>query len=355
MKIMIRLFFLVFVSTIGFLSCEKETTFEYLAFDPVPMDLSGMPSNNLHDIAIDRNHTFYFVTIHGDVEPPYAKSCLSRRVNEADNFEIVDDRFPLLGNVFFDRNNHLWCYTSKILYKIESGSHTKIIELPDILESGLFYCLAVDNDNTIWLGGLLTGLYKIDRNLHITHYNTENSDLPTNSLNNIHIDKNNNVWIALRENQGVLKISNDKWTIYNHQNSSITNQGIICLATDKNNHLWIGTGWDDENQSLMCFNGEKWETINPRNDKNEVVKGMVDNIHLGGSKLYIVSRQFVRYPEGGHAISNELLTFDGARWNKVYGFPENDSSNQIGRVIVDDYRKVVWVWFGNKGIFKLPY
>ena len=310
-----------------------------------------MPGTSLQNMTIDNNHVFYFVTSEIDREalenwPPYSnslpcRSYLLRKADETSHFEIIDGRF-IGGKLCFDKNNHLWSWTGSTIYKKEGNSYIKIIELP--FDGGMFNSLAVDNDNNIWVGGLQTGLYKIDNRLNITHYDSE---LPTNSMTHIHIDKNNNIWVALW-NRGVLKITKDQWIVYDN----ISSQSIWSLVTDKNDHLWIGTGFfNEENQSLRCFDGEYWETVKPRNDKNEHVNGMVRRVQSDGQKIYaLVEHVYVLSGGGAEMTSNELLTFDGVTWNKIYEIPDEDI---IFDLVVDHYRQAVWVTT-NKGIHKIP-
>lgn len=324
---------------IGFISCNKE-----IAENDKSYFLSEMPGIQMFDMALDRNNAFYFVSGETDesIEVPLHSNCLpirlylSKKNNESSDFEVLNDHF-YGGKLFFDRNNQLWIMTGTAVYRFDGAQYHQMIEL----SSGLLNFLTVDMDNNIWTGGFQTGLYKFDNQLNVTHFTAENSKLPTNSMTNIHIDKDNNKWIALWDYQGVLKISDTSWNIYNSNNSNIcSGQNIWCLVTDKNGHLWLGTGWDDSEVLLMRYDGANWETINPKNDKNETVRGAVRQLYSDGNKIYVVSDQ---------SKNMELSTFDGTKWEKVYGFPEDDG---IGKLIMDQYRQVVWITTLNKGVFK---
>jgi len=310
-----------------------------------------MPGTSLYNMAIDNNHVFYFVTSEIDNEawekmPKWSsymptKGYLSRKKEEIGNFEILVEYFG--GKLCFDKNNQLWVLNSSAIYKLDESSFnkTKVLELTDETSGSLDF-IAVDNDNNIWAGGLQSGLYKIDNELNVSHYHVNNSKLPTNSMTNIHIDQNNNIWVALW-NRGILKITKDQWVVYDN----ISSQNIWCLVTDKDGHLWVGIGWDDISQSLMRFDGTNWEFVSPRNDKNELVNGTVRRLQSDGRKIYVVSEQVKNMT----FWSNELLTFDGVNWNKIYEIPEDDS---ILDLVVDDYRQSVWITTPNKGIFKIP-
>jgi Two component regulator propeller. len=320
-----------------------------------------MPGTGLYNMAIDNNHMLYFVTSEVDEEawkkmPPWSsylpiKVYLSRKNDETGKFEILGEHFG--GKLCFDKNNQLWVLSSSTIYKLDDKSFnkTKILDLSGETSRSLDF-IAVDNDNNIWAGGMQSGLYKINNELNISHYDISNSKLPTNSMTNVYIDKNNNIWIILGS-EGVLKIYNNEWTVYNHLNTNITPQSIWSLASDKNGDLWIGTGmFNETGTSLMHFDGNQWETVKPRNDKNELVNGSVRHLQSDGKKIYVVVEHVRVFSGGAEFISNELLTFDGTKWNKIYEIPENEN---ISDLVVDDYRQAVWVSTLNKGIYKIPY
>ena len=343
-----KIFFcLISVAMLGYTSCNKEKTESSLSY--------GLPGTSLDDMAIDNNHVFYFVTSEIDKDLienwpsiysflPY-RLYLSKKSDETGKTEILDDRYAG-GKLYFDKNNHLLTFDSYAIYRIDGNSRHVIFELPDKKTDLAF--IAVDNDNNIWAGGFQTGLYKIDNQLDIIHYHENNSELPTNYVKDIHIDKNNDIWIVTGwygTKQGLIKISNGQWFVYD---LNFSNPSITSLITDKNGYLWIGTGWDDENQTLKRFDGASLETVHPRNEKNEIVEGTVCYLQSDGSKLYVM----IAKSKDNISYSYVLLTFNGINWNKIYEIPED---NWIGNLIVDDYRQVVWVRTANKGIFKIPF
>lgn len=336
--------FILLVIIAFLISCDKENLIDQI------VDFSDMPGKHIMEMEIDNDNIFYYATSERDTSvevPPWAsyipsKAYLSKRETEMGDFEILDDDFIFVDEMLFDKNNNLWARNAKTIYLKEGDIYREIVDLPD--DSGLFNFITVDNENNIWAGGF-TALYKIDNNLNIEKFTDENSPL-TSPVTNIHVDKDNNIWLALWNNQGVLKIEKDKWINYNSENSNITSQNIWCLVTDKDNNLWIGTGHDNKQISLMRFDGEKWETINPRNDKNEIITGTVRKLFADENRIYVISEQVDKMAFS----SNELLTFDGISWNKIYDVPEDDG---IADIKIDDYRQSVWIRTLNKGIFKL--
>ncbi|MBN1951715.1 MAG: hypothetical protein JW801_10960 [Bacteroidales bacterium] len=330
-------------------ACEEEISPDY------QYNLFKMKSEvHLVDMELNSKDEFYYVTTELDntVEIPLYSSYLPSKVqlfkqsSETSDHIVLDPDFIGINEILFDKNDKLWARSMKNLFLINSGSIDTIIDLNNV--DGLLKFIAVDRDNTIWTGGLNTGLYKIDNNLAITHYRVDNSTLPTNSMTNIHIDKQNNIWIALWENRGVLKISDTEsmWEFYNSSNSTITNQNIWCLVSDKDGNIWIGTGHDNENQNLMKFNGNDWIYERPLNSKNNFVSGTVRGLYNDDTKLYVVVVQ----SDKAAFTSNSLLTFDGTTWEKISTVPEDDGIDDIK---IDHARGVAWIRTLNKGIFKL--
>lgn len=220
-----------------FLSCDKDKS------TPENPLSSTMPGKFLIDMKIDRNNDFYFLSAEQDTSVPFPtwsssipiKHYLSKKTDELAPFELVKDNFEYPGKMLFDSNNNLWLLNAKGLYQRTGNTTREILKLTD--DMGLFSFMASDQNNNLWLGGLQTGLYKIDPQLNITKYDTGNSQLPTNSMTNIHIDAANTIWLSLWDNKGVMKIAQDKWQVFNSTNSGITSQNIWCLVSDKDGNI----------------------------------------------------------------------------------------------------------------------
>lgn len=129
----------------------------------------------------------------------------------------------------------------------------------DTTNSGLpsqwIYCLTIDESNTKWIGSHTylgfgghqgDGLTKYD-NTQWSIYDTLNSGLPSNSVNDIVLDSEGNKWIATLlwwepgENGGLAKFDGLNWTVYDTSNSEIPTNDISCIAIDDFDNKWIGT------------------------------------------------------------------------------------------------------------------
>jgi len=101
-----------------------------------------------------------------------------------------------------------------------------------------------DNNNNLIITSPSAGLEVLTTTQNWVIFNSATyPELPffINSLNNIVVDINNNLWISTMEN-GLIKYSNNNWTFYNEENSGLPDDRINCLTYDESsNRLWIGT------------------------------------------------------------------------------------------------------------------
>ena len=101
-----------------------------------------------------------------------------------------------------------------------------------------------DSNNNLIITSPSAGLEVQTSEGNWLQFNTStNPGLPffINSLQNIIIDNNYNLWISTIEN-GLIKYVDNNWTFYNEENSGLPDNKINCLKYDNiNNTLWIGT------------------------------------------------------------------------------------------------------------------
>ena len=83
-------------------------------------------------------------------------------------------------------------------------------------------------------------------------YNTSNSNIPSNEVENIVVDKINQKWISFYGN-GLLKIYNENWTFYTTSNSNIPTNYFNTINVDNESKFWGGYG-----NLLTKFDGTNW-------------------------------------------------------------------------------------------------
>ena len=349
LKVMKNIQIWILLLMLALLSCKKEKEIEQdTQAIKSEIDL-GMPGYVIQDMEIDNNNQFYFVTWDPMVEQPGSEFSfryyLSRKMTEKSEFEILDSNFVHVDKIIFDKNNNLWAFNYHVLFLRKNNLCDTIIKLDFDRGEGIFQCIDVDKDNNVWVG-TSDGLYKIDELLNITKYTTENSNLTSNYIEVIHVDEGNNIWLSVVSTNDIVKITGNTWMV-NYSPGSV-HQTIWSITTDKNANLWIGKGWSDESETLVRFNGAIWETINPRNEMDVDVLGTVRHLISDGNRIYVVIEP------NEQRFSNQLLTFDGINWNKIYGLPESTPTHgSIMDLTVDQDRHTLWIRLNNQGIYKL--
>jgi ligand-binding sensor domain-containing protein len=279
---------------------------------------STFPGVNLSDIAFDRDGNPWIIS--SKTDNTQKRSPLSSNipmiyyVSKYQNglyYTIQDSLKYPIEKISFDYSNNLWILAYKQIIRVDGKSKFEIVyELGD---KGLFNSLNFDCENNVWVGGLQTGFLIFD-GTSWTNYNTENSTLPTNSLTNIYIDKNNIKWMTLWEQKGILKIENKQWSYYNQKDSELLNQNFWDINKDSENNLWVGTGFSYPSVTLIKFDGKKWIENNPKNNKGDSVLGTVRNIitDCNGNVWALSSKS------NNRKLEKRILTkFDGKKWSTI--------------------------------------
>jgi len=168
-----------------------------------------------------------------------------------------------------------------------------------------------DSHGNSWIGTGNNGLIKIDS--VYTFYNKDNSPIKSNSVSCMQIDANGKIWFSFKspiknddtKTAGLACLSNNKIVVYNTDNSGLTNNTINDIAVDKNNKKWFATenciiSYDDSiNKWEKHYNRDseirKIDTIKYKNrneylqyakEINSVTHSWEEKIYTRDSKSY---------------------------------------------------------------------
>jgi hypothetical protein len=150
-----------------------------------------------------------------------------------------------------------------------------------------FRCMAVENKNKIWLGSSGSGLWLLS-DTAIVNYNMDNSDIKSNYVIDIKIDKTNDItWVVLGRNgrhefYGLLKIQNDIWT-YVDFTEQIPEQiyRLSGIEFDKNNRLWM-----EYNEKLLVFDDSIINISEPDDISENRVSWLVKIKNTGNGDMW---------------------------------------------------------------------
>ncbi len=104
-----------------------------------------------------------------------------------------------------------------------------------------------DRLGNTWIGTANNGLIKYDS--IFTFYNKKNTPIKNNCVSCMEIDNNGKIWFSFKSSTqhpniysaGLACLSNNKVVVYNTENSGLTSNGINDIAIDKNNKKWFAT------------------------------------------------------------------------------------------------------------------
>jgi len=131
------------------------------------------------------------------------------------------------------------------------------------LSGGFITGILVDETNTIWIA-TTEGLNRYNRDDDtFTAWTHQNSEIGSNSLNEIFQDSRGIIWLGTKEHvydtkptrsDGLIKFdpASEKFTTYRHDpanRSSLSNDAVNAIGEDENGNLWIAT-----NNGLNRFN-----------------------------------------------------------------------------------------------------
>ncbi len=183
--------------------------------------------------------------------------------NSAGQNGVTSYPLPTTGSNFFrnclkiDAAGNKWVGFRNIgLGKFDGTTWTMFDTLNSNIPANAVNDVAFDASNTMWVA-TINGLAKYDGATWTT-YTTINSGLPSDSISCLFVH-NSEIWIGT--NKGLVKYNAGVWTVYNTSNSGLSTNTIQCINIESNNDVWVGT-----KIGLLKKSGNTWinyANINP--------------------------------------------------------------------------------------------
>ena len=164
------------------------------------------------------------------------------------------------------------------------------------IPSNIVNIIKIDNQNNKWIGTDYGGLSKFNDS-GWTIFTIPYGGLDGNDIIIINIDEKDLKWIGF--NWGVLTFDGFNWTIYDHDSLKYNNT-VTSIAIDEQGIKWIGTL-----DGFLEFDGQTWTSLKP--DKI---------IHLTGNFLIraiVIDGQNTKWI----ATSYGTYKFDGTHWTPI--------------------------------------
>ncbi|MBF0449292.1 MAG: PKD domain-containing protein [Candidatus Magnetomorum sp.] len=164
-------------------------------------------------------------------------------------------------------DNSLWFATTNGLVRFEPDSRqwTTFNTQNTVMTENHVHALARSmNQKKLWIGTLGGGIFCWDAlQKKWFEYSAKNTDLPSNHVQDLTVDHDDNLWIATHRGLAVLNPSTEQWQIFKKDSSGLPDDVINVVEHSENGKIWIGT-W---NQGIACFDpaSNVWQPYNSGN------------------------------------------------------------------------------------------
>jgi ligand-binding sensor domain-containing protein len=192
------------------------------------------------------------------------------------------------------------------------------------LPSNFVACIAIDDNDTKWIGTDDGGLAAFD-GVNWTVYTPSNSVMPDSAVRSITIDKKGRKVVGTI--RGLAVLDGQTWTVYDRSNSGLPANSIAAVAVDSANGLWVGTFGG----GLAHFDGILWSVYNTTNSD------------IPGNMLTAVAVDSLNNVWVGARLGAGPARFDGQHWQtyRLSRYPGLLDSN-VTSIVVEN-GSTVWV------------
>ncbi|MEI7676125.1 MAG: two-component regulator propeller domain-containing protein [Bacteroidales bacterium] len=251
---------------------EDDVQKNFISLEITRIQIKGLKSENIISpkVLFEVNHHLLL----GSQEQGLIELVKTSRKNVYNSKQIID---RYINSAFVDRENLIWLATNNGLVVLKFfdnfGSCINLSDrLPNELTSGLSTTsICEDSQNQKWIGTASNGLYLLRKNnsnveeYSCVHYLKSNSNLHSNRITKLLIDKSNILWIG--SNNDGLGFSDLSRKIFNNLNLNIpgdsqSNAFVSSVFADSYNNIWVGSEdyglfrFDKKKNSLSNYTGE---------------------------------------------------------------------------------------------------
>ncbi len=134
-------------------------------------------------------------------------------------------------------------------WKVLDGSNSP-------LPADNIYCILVDDDNSKWIGTYTGGIAKYD-GLSWQIYNKYNSYLPSNYISSIRKSPENDIWVTM-PGFGFAKFDGTNWITFTKDNSALPTNEIYDIAFDDRKNIYLAA---KEDCGIIKYDGKTFDII----------------------------------------------------------------------------------------------
>ncbi len=332
-------------------------------FHSLTNQTTGLASSSINGLAFDRQNRLWMATRSNtlrsnDIRHVFLDSFDGQHYREFDTTMVRKMGVQMQGetgnNLVFDSKGNLWIglYDGGVMKY--DGTHFTLFDTTNSnLPSDCIQALVIDHNDNVWVGTKPNNFYHKTGGLAEYNgktwavYDTSNSGLMSNNVDAIAVDKNNNIWVGILDSQlnandgGLVKFDGINWTVqisFQSNHTDFPSHQIYSIAVDKNNEIYAGTRF----QLLYLFDGTNWSNIPVPVMPNSSASNM-SNV----TSLYVDSNNSL------WALAGPILgAYNGSQWVEytTQNSPLTSGFGQ-GNSIIEGPNGYIWASSGS-GLYK---
>jgi ligand-binding sensor domain-containing protein len=157
------------------------------------------------------------------------------------------------GAVVYFNNKSTGKVTPTVIEGLEPGFYKIDLKLDKYIDTTLYTLVARDQQDTMDLE------MKENPTDWWYNWNSSNSPLPVNVINDIALDAFDNKWLGTN-GKGLVKFDGQTWTVFDRSNSGIPDNYVLDVFIEKNNRIWVAT-----TEGFGRFENGTWVVYNMNN------------------------------------------------------------------------------------------
>lgn len=242
----------------GYCRAKGMARYDGVAWTVYDVTNSALASNRIHALGIDLEGAV-FIGTHDGLDVFNGADWLHRNTSNS-GLPYNSDGETDVYDMVVDAQGNKWIATCGGVAKFDGYEWTTY---NDDVSARWVTAVALDSTGNVWIG---TGAYgpkgaaRYDGS-EWTVFDMANSDLPSNDINDITVEKANNssvIWFAT--DNGLARLEDGAWTIYDTSSSDLPSRYVSAVAVAPTGDKWIAT-----DQGLARFDGSDWTVYDTSN------------------------------------------------------------------------------------------
>ncbi|CAN0430879.1 unnamed protein product, partial [Ectocarpus fasciculatus] len=159
------------------------------------------------------------------------------------------------------------------------------------------------DQETVWIGTFNTGIYRTSGSSSV-NYNTSNSPLPDDRINDLFVDHLDRLWMAT--DNGFAMLHEEAWEVYTMDNTPLLMPRISQIVVNGSDEIMIGNGNASEGGVLHRTKDGGWKNYTSENSL--LPCNLILDIELEGDDVFWVSTAQLLGIGGVAKIENASIT-----------------------------------------------